>query len=155
VDVDAVVTDFDGVHTDDRAVVDQEGQEAVVVSRSDGMGVARLRRAGVRVLILSTENNPVVAARARKLGVPVLHGIDDKQQALLDWMSSEGLDPQRVAYVGNDVNDVGALSSVGWPVAVPDAHPHVRAVARVVLSRRGGHGAVRDLSDRVLAARGS
>ena len=155
VDVDAVVTDFDGVHTDDRAVMDEHGHEAVVVSRSDGMGVARLRRAGVRVMILSTETNPVVAARARKLGVPVLYGIDDKQQALLNWMSSEGLDPQRVAYVGNDVNDVGALSSVGWPVAVPDAHPHVRALARVVLSRRGGHGAVRELSDRVLAARGN
>ena len=155
VDVDAVVTDFDGVHTDDRAVVDENGHEGVVVSRSDGMGVARLRRAGVRVLILSTETNPVVAARARKLGVPALHGVDDKQQALLDWMTSEGLDPQRVAYVGNDVNDVGALSSVGWPIAVPDAHPQVRALARVVLSRPGGHGAVRDLSDRVLAARGS
>ena len=155
VDVDAVVTDFDGVHTDDRAAVDEHGHEAVVVSRSDGMGVSRLRRAGIRVLILSTETNPVVRARAGKLGVPVLNGVADKRQALLAWIADEGLDPQRVAYVGNDVNDLGALASVGWPVAVPDADPRVRALARVVLSRPGGHGAVRDLSERVLAARGS
>jgi YrbI family 3-deoxy-D-manno-octulosonate 8-phosphate phosphatase len=155
IDVDAVVTDFDGVHTDDRATVDEHGQESVTVSRSDGMGVARLRRAGVRVLILSTETNPVVTARADKLKVPVLQGVDDKQQALVEWMADQGLDPERVAYVGNDVNDLGALSSVGWPVVVPDAPPRVRALARVVLTRRGGHGAVRDLSDLVLAAKGS
>jgi N-acylneuraminate cytidylyltransferase len=154
-DVDAVVTDFDGVHTDDRVCVNEHGVESVTVSRSDGMGVARLRRAGVRVLILSTETNPVVSARARKLGVPVLQGVDDKQRALVAWMADEGLDPQRVAYVGNDVNDLEALSSVGWPVVVPDAPPRVRAVARVVLARPGGHGAVRDVSDRVLAAKGS
>jgi Sialic acid synthase len=153
IDVDAVVTDFDGVHTDDRAFVDQDGREVVAVSRSDGMGVALLKRAGVRVLVLSTEQNPVVAARARKLGVPVLQGLSAKQTALRDWMSIEGLDPARVAYVGNDVNDLGCMAMVGWPVAVPDAHPKVRAAARVVLTRPGGAGAVRELCDRVLAAR--
>lgn len=154
IDVDAVVTDFDGVHTNDRAWVDESGREAVTVSRSDGMGVARLRRAGVAVLILSTETNPVVSARAAKLGVPVLHGVADKRAALLDWIASEGLDPARVAYVGNDVNDVGALTAVGWPITVPGAHPDVRTVCRVVLTRPGGDGAIRDLSDRVCAAKG-
>jgi N-acylneuraminate cytidylyltransferase len=152
-DVDAVVTDFDGVHTDDRAWVDQDGRESVAVSRGDGMGVSRLRRAGVPLLILSTEVNPVVAARARKLGVPVLHGVDDKATALRTWMADEGLDPARVAYVGNDVNDLGCLALVGWPVAVPDAHPGVLAAARVTLTRPGGAGAVRELCERVLAAR--
>lgn len=153
VDVDALVTDFDGVHTDDRAQVDQDGRESVTVSRSDGMGVALLRRAGVPVLILSTEANPVVAARARKLGVPVLHGLSDKAAALHKWMADEGLDPARVAYVGNDVNDLGCLELVGWPVAVPDAHPSVRAVARTILTRPGGAGAVRELCERILATK--
>jgi YrbI family 3-deoxy-D-manno-octulosonate 8-phosphate phosphatase len=153
IDVDAVVTDFDGVHTDDRAYVDQDGREVVAVSRSDGMGAALLKRSGVRLLVLSTEQNPVVAARARKLGVPVLQGLASKQTALRDWMSIEGLDPERVAYVGNDVNDLGCMAMVGWPSAVPAAPPRGRAAARVVLTRPGGNGAVRELCDRVLAAR--
>ncbi|MER7368423.1 N-acetylneuraminate synthase family protein [Nonomuraea wenchangensis] len=153
IDVDAVITDFDGVHTDDRAYVDSDGREMVLVSRSDGMGVSLLRRSGVKVLIMSTEHNPVVAARARKLGVPVLQGLADKRTVLRDWLHIEGLDPARVAYVGNDVNDLGPMAEVGWPVATPDAHPRVRAAARVVLTRNGGSGAVRELCDRVVAAR--
>ncbi|GAB3737765.1 cytidylyltransferase domain-containing protein [Nocardiopsis nanhaiensis] len=153
VDVDAVVTDFDGVHTDDRAAVTESGGESVTVSRSDGMGVKLLREAGVRVLILSTEENPVVCARADKLKTPVLHGLSDKRTALAEWLAEENLDPARVAYVGNDVNDLGCLSLVGWPVAVPDSHPEVLAAARVVLDRKGGDGAVRELCERVLKAR--
>ncbi|MCG5217427.1 N-acetylneuraminate synthase family protein [Streptosporangium soli] len=153
IDVDAVITDFDGVHTDDRAFVDQDGREMVAVSRSDGMGIALLRRSGVKLLIMSTEHNPVVATRARKLGVPVLQGLTDKRTVLHDWLTIEGLDPARVAYVGNDVNDLGPMSEVGWPITVPDAHPRVRTAARVVLTRPGGAGAVRELCDRVLAAR--
>ncbi|WP_162794687.1 acylneuraminate cytidylyltransferase, partial [Nonomuraea lactucae] len=151
IDVDAVITDFDGVHTDDRAYVDSEGREMVLVSRSDGMGVSLLRKAGVKVLVMSTEHNPVVAARARKLGVPVLQGLAEKRTVLRDWLTIEGLDPARVAYVGNDVNDLGPMAEVGWPIAVPDAHPRVRAAARVVLTRQGGEGAVRELCDRVVA----
>ncbi|SKC36007.1 3-deoxy-D-manno-octulosonate 8-phosphate phosphatase, YrbI family [Krasilnikoviella flava] len=153
IDVDALVTDFDGVHTDDAAFVTQDGTESVRVHRGDGLGVARLRRTGVPLLILSTETNPVVAARARKLGVDVLHGVDDKAAALRDWCAVNRLDPGRVAYVGNDVNDLPALNLVGWPVAVADAHPEVAAAARVVLARAGGHGAVREVCERILAAR--
>ncbi|MFC4530611.1 N-acetylneuraminate synthase family protein [Sphaerisporangium dianthi] len=152
-DVDAVITDFDGVHTDDLVYLDQDGRETVAVSRSDGLGVSLLKRSGVKILVLSTERNPVVTARARKLGVPVLQGLASKQTALRDWLSIEGLDPARVAYVGNDLNDLGCMELVGWPVAVPDAHPRVRAAARIVLSHQGGAGAVRELCDRVLAAR--
>ncbi|MCD0451170.1 acylneuraminate cytidylyltransferase [Actinocorallia sp. API 0066] len=149
-DVDAVVTDFDGVHTNDTAGVGQDGHETVTVSREDGMGVALLKKAGVPFLILSTETNPVVKARAAKLGVPVLHGIADKAAVLDKWLRDAGWDPARVAYVGNDVNDLGCLALVGWPVAVPAAHPDVRAAARLVLTRPGGGGAVREICDLVL-----
>jgi YrbI family 3-deoxy-D-manno-octulosonate 8-phosphate phosphatase len=152
-DVDALVTDFDGVHTDDHAYVDGAGVESVRVHRGDGMGVDLLRRAQVPLLILSTERNPVVRARADKLGVDVLHGIADKAAALDEWISVNRLDPDRVAYVGNDVNDLGAMARIGWPVAVADAHPRVRAAARLVLDRRGGDGAVREVCDRIVAAR--
>jgi N-acylneuraminate cytidylyltransferase len=152
IDVDAVVTDFDGVHTDDRMYLAQDGQESVQVSREDGMGVSLARAAGIRMLILSTEVNPVVAARAAKLQVPVIHGQSDKAQALKEWLAAEGLDPDRVAYVGNDVNDLGCLRMVGWPIAVANAHPHVQAVARLKLTRSGGSGAVRELCELVVDA---
>ncbi|MFP1602760.1 cytidylyltransferase domain-containing protein [Microbacterium sp. 2216-1] len=146
----ALVTDFDGVHTDDTAFVDSEGRETVRVSREDGMGVSRLRRAGIPMLILSTEQNPVVARRAEKLQVPVLHGVDDKASALAAWADENGIALADIAYVGNDVNDLGPLGLVGWPIAVADAHPAVKAVARVVLSRGGGRGAVREVIERML-----
>ncbi|WP_345802354.1 acylneuraminate cytidylyltransferase [Microbacterium sp. AZCO] len=153
IDVDAVVTDFDGVHTDDTVTVDDAGREAVRVSRSDGMGVALLRKAGIPVLILSTETNPVVSARARKLRVEVLQGVDEKAAALRAWAEASCIPLSRIAYLGNDVNDLACLELVGWPVAVPDAHPLVLAAARAVVDRPGGDGAVRALADRVLLAR--
>jgi N-acylneuraminate cytidylyltransferase len=153
IDVDAVVTDFDGVHTDDTVSVSGDGGEQVRVSRSDGMGVSLLRKAGIPILILSTETHPVVTARARKLRVDVLQAQDDKAAALRRWAEERGIPLSRVAYLGNDVNDLPALEIVGWPVAVPEAHPLVLAAARVVLDRPGGGGAVRDLADRVLRAR--
>lgn len=153
IDADAVVTDFDGVHTDDSVRVDQHGSESVTVSRSDGMGVSRLRAAGIPVLILSTEANPVVSARARKLQVDVVQDAADKTTALREWAEGRRIPLSRIAYLGNDVNDLGCLELVGWPVAVPDADPVVLAAARVVLDRPGGAGAVRDLAERVLAGR--
>ncbi|WP_395245924.1 cytidylyltransferase domain-containing protein [Agromyces sp. MMS24-K17] len=153
VDVDAVVTDFDGVHTDDTATVDEHGVESVRVSRADGAGIAALRRAGVPVLILSAEENPVVARRAAKLGIECRHGVAEKGAALADWAAEHGIPLHRIAYLGNDLGDLPALALAGWPIAVADAAPVVRAQARLVLRRAGGDGAVRELCDLVLAAR--
>ena len=148
----AVVTDFDGVHTDDTVRVDSHGVESVAVSRSDGMGMARLRRAGHPLLVLSTETDPVVAARAAKLGVEAITGCSDKLSALRRWAVDHDVALEDIAYLGNDVNDVECLAAVGWPVVPADAHPACRAVARHVLQRSGGRGAVRELADRVLAS---
>ncbi|MEL4320677.1 acylneuraminate cytidylyltransferase [Leifsonia sp. YIM 134122] len=154
IDVDAVVTDFDGVHTDDTASVDTLGRESVRVSRRDGHGVKRLREAGIPMLILSAETNTVVAARAEKLRVDVEHGIEDKATALVAWADRVGVPLDRIAYLGNDLADLPCMRIVGWPVSVADADPAVIAAARVVLSRVGGAGAVRELSDAIIAARG-
>jgi N-acylneuraminate cytidylyltransferase len=148
----AIVTDFDGVHTDDTAFIDSEGHEFVRVSREDGMGVTRLRSAGIPMLIISTETNAVVGARGRKLKVPVLQAIEDKATTLTGWADDNGIPLDDIAYLGNDVNDLGAMGIVGWPIAVADARPEVRAAARLVLERVGGDGAVRELIERVLAA---
>lgn len=155
IEVDAVVTDFDGVHTDDRVHLSGDGTEFVTASRADGMGVSLLRRAGLAFLIISSETNPVVSARGEKLMVEVLQAVDDKASTLARWSANQGLDLNRVAYVGNDVNDLGCMGMVGWPIAVADAHPLVLAAARVVLSAKGGHGAIRELADRILDAPGT
>ena len=153
IEVDAVVTDFDGVHTPDTAYLDEQGTESVRVSRSDGMGVERLRAAGVKFLILSKERNRIVSARAAKLQVEVAQGIESKAEYLSRWMADESINPARVAYLGNDINDVPAMELVGWPVTVADARPEAHRVARHRLTRAGGSGAVRELAELVLAAR--
>lgn len=149
-EVDAVVLDFDGTQTDDRAWLAADGTERVAVHRGDGMGVAAMRRAGLQVLILSTEVNPVVAARAAKLGVECRHGVDAKGAELAAWLAEHRLVPDRVLYLGNDVNDLPCFEQVGWPVAVASAQPPVRAAARTVTTVPGGHGAVREIASWIL-----
>ncbi|MGW0080532.1 cytidylyltransferase domain-containing protein [Streptomyces sp. NPDC003393] len=149
-DIDAVVLDFDGTQTDDRVLIDSEGREFVSVHRGDGLGIAALRRGGLKMLILSTEQNPVVAARARKLRLPVLHGVDRKDLALKQWCEEQGIAPERVLYVGNDVNDLPCFALVGWPVAVASAHDVVRGAARAVTTVPGGDGAIREIAGWIL-----
>ncbi|MFD7435007.1 cytidylyltransferase domain-containing protein [Streptomyces sp. NPDC059861] len=149
-DIDAVVLDFDGTQTDDRVLIDADGREFVSVHRGDGLGIAALRRSGLKMLILSTEQNPVVAARARKLKIPVLHGVDRKDLALKQWCEEQGIAPERVLYVGNDVNDLPCFALVGWPVAVASAHDVVRGAARAVTTVPGGVGAIREIAGWIL-----
>ena len=115
------------MHTDDTVTVDQLGRETVRVSRSDGHGIARLRAAGVPVLILSAEENPVVGRRAEKLGVECAQGIADKGAVLSDWAAARGIRIHRIAYLGNDRGDLPALALVGgrspWPMRRPRCSP--------------------------------
>jgi YrbI family 3-deoxy-D-manno-octulosonate 8-phosphate phosphatase len=148
--VDLVVFDFDGVMTDDRVWVDQAGRESVAASRSDGMGVSRLRRVGIPMVVLSTETDLVVAARCRKLDLPVIQGLSDKQAALRQYLQEHQLDPAHVVYLGNDVNDLPCFPIVGCGVVVADAHPDALAQADIILTHTGGHGAVRELCDCIL-----
>jgi YrbI family 3-deoxy-D-manno-octulosonate 8-phosphate phosphatase len=153
--VQAMVTDFDGVHTSNRATVDEFGNESVEINRSDGLGLAELRKAGIPVMILSTERNPVVQRRAEKLGIECLSGVDDKSSRLAVWAAERDIDLAHVVYVGNDLNDLGCLQLVGHPVVVADAHPAVRMLPGVrVTTLAGGAGAVREVTDAVLRARG-
>jgi N-acylneuraminate cytidylyltransferase len=150
--IDLIVFDFDGVMTDNTAWVDENGLESVQISRSDGMGVEHLQNAGIPMLVFSSEPNPVVAARARKLGLPVVQGIGigDKGVRLAGLLAEKGLDPASVVYVGNDLNDLPCFPLVGCAVAVADSHPDVLAAADIILTKPGGRGAVRELADLVL-----
>jgi N-acylneuraminate cytidylyltransferase len=153
VDVDLLALDFDGVMTDDRVLVDQNGTEAVWCHRGDGWGIARLREAGIAIVVISAEVNPVVSARCRKLRIDAVQACDDKLRALQALARERGLVSSRIAYVGNDVNDLPSLRWVGVPIAVADASPDVRAACRHVTNRPGGRGAVREVADWILATR--
>jgi YrbI family 3-deoxy-D-manno-octulosonate 8-phosphate phosphatase len=145
------VFDFDGVFTDNRVWVNERGEEMVAFTRSDGIGLRRLEEVGVRSLIVSTEPNPIVGARAKKLRVDCVHGVDDKLAALEKRRGDIALDD--VAYVGNDVNDADCLRAVGLPVVPADGWPEVMPLARWVLTRPGGAGCVREFCDAVWDAR--
>jgi len=146
-DISLLVLDFDGVMTDDRVYVNQDGEETVAAHRGDGMGIASLKKTGVEVIILSKEKNPVVQARGKKLNIPVYQGIDEKGTKLQDIIREKGLSAEQVVYVGNDVNDLPCFPLVGLAVAVADAHPEVRDQADLVLNKNGGYGAVREICD--------
>jgi len=145
--VDLVVFDFDGVMTDNRVWVDADGRELVSANRGDGWGLARLKDTGVQIVVLSRETDPVVTARCRKLGIEAIQGIHDKSKALRELMESREIEPNQTIYLGNDVNDVVCFSQVACALVVEDAHPEAKAQADIILTKRGGQGAVRELCD--------
>jgi len=146
-----IVFDFDGVLTDNRVLVFDDGREAVLCNRADGLAFDLFRQEGIPALILSTEKNPVVAARAKKLKVPCLQGIGDKKTVLQKYCRKEGIRLEGVLYVGNDLNDLGAMRMVGHRACPSDAHPKVRSICQTVLQCRGGEGVARELAEKVMA----
>ena len=145
-----LVLDFDGVLTDNRVWVDQDGREMVAANRSDSLGVNLLRQAGVETVVLSKETNPVVAARARKMNIAWTQGENDKATALKKLLQERNIEPGDAIFLGNDVNDLPCFPLVGWAVAVADAMPEVSRQADFVLARPGGYAAVRELCDLIL-----
>ena len=145
--IQMVVFDFDGVFTDNRVLVMQDGTEGVFCSRADGFGLAALRSAGVQSLVISKEVNPVVGERCKKLRIPCIQGCDNKQEVLTREIRQLGISPERVAYVGNDINDIECLEIVGLPVCVADAWPSVKAISKIITKAKGGYGAVREFCD--------
>ena len=152
-EVKLLILDFDGVLTDNRVWVDQEGGEMVAANRSDSFGINLLKEAGVETLVISKETNPVVAARCRKMEIPCFQGEDDKASVLKSILQNQRIDSDKVIYCGNDVNDLPCFPLVGWAAVVADSLPEVSRNADFVLSKHGGHGAVRELCDLILKTR--
>jgi YrbI family 3-deoxy-D-manno-octulosonate 8-phosphate phosphatase len=148
-----VVFDFDGVFTDNRVWVDEDGRESVACCRADGFGLGRLAEAGVEALIVTTESVPVASVRARKLQVECVQDAADKLAVLRSEAERRGVPLEETAFVGNDVNDAGCLEAVGLPIVPADAWPEVKGLARWVLARRGGDGCVREVCDEIWRVR--
>jgi len=149
------VSDFDGVMTDNTVYLSQDGKETVACSREDGMGLSLLQKKGIPFVVLSTEKNPVVARRCEKLCIPCYQGISEKSKALSEIASEYRVGFQEILFLGNDINDLKALRKAGIAVAPADAHPQVLAEASIVLQKKGGKGAVRELCDLILNTKGA
>jgi 3-deoxy-D-manno-octulosonate 8-phosphate phosphatase (KDO 8-P phosphatase) len=147
------VFDFDGVFTDNRVWTNEQGEESIACWRGDALGLRRLEEVGVEYVILSTEVNPAVGARARKIRAECVQGVDDKLPVLHEQATRRGISLEETAYVGNDVNDATCLEAVGFPVVPADAWPEIVSLARLVLTREGGRGCVREFCDAVWQAK--
>lgn len=143
--IKCIAYDFDGVMTDNRVIVDENGKESVTCNRGDGYGVGGIRKLGIRQIIISTEINPVVARRAEKLKIEVIHGVEDKGKILREFAQKNGYELNEILFMGNDLNDMPAFELAGIKAAPADAEPEILAIADWISERNGGYGAVRDL----------
>jgi 3-deoxy-D-manno-octulosonate 8-phosphate phosphatase (KDO 8-P phosphatase) len=142
-----LVYDFDGVMTDNKVYVDQHGNEMVQVSRADGLGISEIRKLGIQQIILSTETNPVVAARAKKLDLFCIQCVDNKAQTLTDYCENHQFELSNVGYVGNDINDLEVMKLVGTTFCPVDAHVSIKEISQYILDSKGGEGVSREIFD--------
>ena len=145
--IQLIVYDFDGVMTDNKVYIDQKGNEMVQVNRGDGLGVSEINKLGINQLILSTEKNPVVSERAKKLKLKCLQGVKDKKNTLEEYCKKNNYDLKNVGFVGNDINDKEAINIVGISFCPSDAHDKIKEISNYTLCKKGGHGVVRELLD--------
>jgi len=148
-----VFFDFDGVFTNNQVIVSEKGTESIICNRSDGLGLRRLESVDVIPIIISSEVNPVISIRAKKLRIKCIQGCENKLNALKDQLNRRDASLNNVAYIGNDINDEACLKAVGLPIAVADAFEEVKPLARLVLLKKGGEGAVREFCDHVFFIR--
>jgi 3-deoxy-D-manno-octulosonate 8-phosphate phosphatase (KDO 8-P phosphatase) len=142
-----MVFDFDGVFTDNRVYVSQDGTEAVSCWRSDGLGLSKIKKLDIPIWVVSKERNPVVAARCEKLKINYIQGCDEKLPALIDIAERYNCKLKEMLYVGNDINDIDCLQSVGLPIVVQDSYPEVKEYSSYITQNPGGRGAVREVCD--------
>ena len=150
-DINAFVFDFDGVLTNNLVHLDQNGKESVSCSRADGLAFDVLRKLDKPAFILSTENNPVVTMRAKKLKIPVVQGVDDKVEAIKKLVNKNSYNLKNILYVGNDLNDYLVMQLCGYTICPADSHPKIKEISNVVLKANGGNGIVRELLEDVLS----
>ena len=139
-------TDFDGCLTDDRVWLNQDGEEFVAANRKDGLAVKRLKNLGIQVVRTSTETNKVVLARGNKMGVEVLQGLSDKAVAIEQYLEQNNSSWEDVWYLGNDVNDLGAIRKAKISICPSDAVKAIKKEVDLKLKTKGGYGVLSELA---------
>ena len=148
--IDAFIFDFDGVLTNNLVHINQDGKESVSCSRADGLAFDVLRKINKPTYILSTEKNPVVTVRAKKLKVPVLQGVGDKSRAIKEFTNKKGFKLENIFYVGNDLNDYNAMRLCGYTACPIDSHIKIKQLATYTLKTKGGEGVVREVLEDIM-----
>jgi 3-deoxy-D-manno-octulosonate 8-phosphate phosphatase (KDO 8-P phosphatase) len=143
--IEAIVFDFDGVLTDNKVYLDQDGKESVSCSRADGLAFDVLHELKKPTYILSTEKNPVVTARANKLKIHAIQGISNKVDGIKNLAVKEDFDLQRTLYIGNDLNDYRVMQLCGYTACPADSHKKIKEISNIILKTSGGNGIVREL----------
>ena len=144
--IQLIASDFDGVMTDNRVLVDDTGKESVFVNRADGQAVHILRAMGIDLVVISSEKNGVVKKRAEKMGIECIYGVADKAECLKQYCHENKITLQNVAYVGNDVNDYEAMQIAGVKIAPQDAYHEVKVIADYTTIAKGGEGVIREIA---------
>ena len=148
--IDAFVFDFDGVLTNNLVYINQNGEESVSCSRSDGLAFDVLRKLKIPAYIISTEHNLVVTERAKKLKIKAIQGVNDKVKAIKKFSKDNTYSLKKIVYIGNDLNDFKAMKLCGFSVCPSDSHSEIKKIADIVLKTQGGEGIVRELLEDVL-----
>ena len=148
--IDALILDFDGVLTDNTVYLNQDGIETVRCNRGDGLALENSKKLGIRTYIVSSEKNNVVSKRAEKLDIPVLFGVENKVDALMRLSEDQGLDLERLLYVGNDLNDYHAIQKCGFSACPSDSHKRIKDIVTFNLKTKGGMGIVREILEDIL-----
>ena len=144
-----IVYDFDGVMTDNKVYLNQNGNESVRVNRADGLAISEIKKLGILQIIISTEKNPVVLARANKVGIKCLQSIKDKKETLIAYCKKQKIDLQNVLFIGNDINDKEAMKICGICFCPFDAHNDIKDISDKILNTKGGNGVIRELYDKI------
>ena len=146
--IEAVVFDFDGVMTNNKVYLSETGLESVRLDRGDGMGISMLKKLDIEIAVMSTEKNPVVTARCKKLSIECFQNLgNSKFESLKKWCKEKKIHLDNVIFMGNDINDIECLKNVGCSVVPSDAYEEVKRYAKIVLNNKGGEGVVRELCD--------
>lgn len=135
-----IVYDFDGVLTNNQVLTNQDGAEAVFCNRSDGWWINEIKKMGLEQIILSTEKNPVVSMRAKKIGLEAHQGFENKHKALVEIAKKKNIPLEQICYIGNDVNDAECMRTVGFSICPQDSHSDILKIAKIKLSVNGGAG---------------
>jgi len=149
-EIKLIVYDFDGVMTDNRVFIDENGKESVAVNRSDGLAVSLIKNMNIQQVIISTEKNPIVSFRAKKLNIDVYYGINNKALVLKKYCKEKKISLESVIYIGNDLNDLEVMKIVGLPIAPFDAYAEIKEISKHILKTKGGFGVVRELYTLIL-----
>ena len=144
---DLIIYDFDGVLTNNKFYLTQDGIESVQLNRSDGLAISLIKNLGYRQIIFSSEENEVVKKRAEKLKIEVCSGIKNKKDKLESLIASNKLNFDKIIYIGNDINDLEAMRLCGFRVCPYDSHKSIKEISSHVLPINGGEGVVRHLFD--------